>query len=330
MPRVVIAFKMHRRGVEKLRANGIDFTMYDGRYPPREWFEHNLSDAEILVVTPIHRVDEEILSIAPKLRLVLLHGSGYDRIDIDACSRRRICVARVHRYVNEAVAEFALALALAAVRNVVVGDRFVRSGRWTEGPAPRALLSRSLRSLTVGIVGMGDIGYRVARLFRMLGVEVVYWSRRRKLDVEASLGVKYLDLDELLSLSDIVIVCLALTSETRRFIDRSKIFKMKRGSILINISRGEVIDTEALVEALREGHIALAALDVFEHEPIDPSHPLINLENTILTPHIAGYTADAMELTSLAVAETVIRFLRGEGLGEAQPINEDVCSVICT
>ncbi len=307
--KIVYALRVHRSGIELLRKKGYDVIVYNGRYPPKEWLQRELVDADVLVVAPIHVVDEEILRHADKLKLVMLHGSGYENIDLELCRSKGICVAYEPDAIAEAVAEHALGLTLALLRNIVVGDRYIRGKLWGKGPAPRELLGTSLRNKTVGIIGLGRIGSSIARLFKYMGCNVIYWSRRKKPEVEHALGIEYRELEELLRNSDIVIISIALTKDTMGLIDYSKISLMKKNAVLINVSRGKVIVEEDLIKALREGLIKGAALDVFEKEPIDPKNPLLSLDNVVLTPHIAGYTREAMIETSIRVAETIIKFM---------------------
>lgn len=292
-----------------LKEKGYNVVVYEGRTPPREWLIQELIDADVLVVAPIHVVDEELISKAKKLKLIVLHGSGYENIDLEACRRRNICVAYEPDAIAEAVAEHALGLTLALLRNIVLGDRYIRNRVWGKGPAPRELLGTSLYGKTVGIIGLGRIGASVARLFKHMGCKVIYWSRRRKPEAEHALGIEYRELHELLSESDVVVISIALTKDTIGFIDYTKLSMMKKNSVLINVSRGKVIVEEDLIRALKEGLIKGVALDVFSKEPIDPDNPLINLDNVVLTPHIAGYTREAMIETSQRVAETIIKFI---------------------
>jgi len=324
--KVVYAVKVHRKGLELLREKGFEVVVYSkGRVPPFEWLCKEIRDAQGLVITPIHRVNSELLRCSDKLRIVVIHGSGYENVDLDTCEERGVCVANEPDAIAESVAEHALALALAVLRNVARGDRYVRSGAWREGPAPRSLIGTSLKGKTVGIVGAGRVGSAAARLFKALGSRVVYWSRRKP-ELEHGVGVEYVGLEKLFEESDIVVVAVAHTPETHHMISRSLLFRAKRGAVLVNVSRGAVIDTNALVDALREGVIAGAGLDVFEEEPLPPTSPLASMENVVLTPHIAGYTWEAMEGTSVAVAQTLIRYLV-QGVPPLNPLTPRSCGV---
>jgi len=317
-----VAFRMPRRGIEVMRSEGLEVEVYSDRRPPKSWLLQRVEDADALVVSPIVPVDREVVERGRRLRIVALFGSGYENIDIDACSSRGVCVARVPDYVDESAAELALALALAHLRGVVRGDRMVKAGEW-RGFVPRELLGRSLRGVVVGVVGLGRLGTYVAKLFRSLGTRVVYWSRRRKRLEEIALGIEYMPLERLLSESDVIVLCVAGSRETENLIDREKLRLVKNGALVINVSRGAVIDEEALIEELRSGRI-YAALDVFREEPLPPGHELTRLSNTILTPHIGGYTREAMVLTAIDVAEMVVKYLREGVLVKGEPLN-DAC-----
>ncbi len=320
--RIVYAIKVHRSGLELLSSKGFETIVYDKSKPLEEWLCENLKGARALVVAPFHRIGGDILDCGD-IELLVIHGSGYENINLSECSRRGICVVNTPDAIAESVAEHALGLTLSLLRNIAYGNRFIRKGLWGSGPAPRPLIGTTLRGKTVGIIGLGRIGSSIAKLFRSLGNRIIYWSRRRKPEVEHALDIEYRDLYELLGEADIVIVSLALNKETIGFIDYEKLSKMKKNSILVNISRGKIVVEKDLVRALREGIIAGAALDVFEEEPIRRDNPLTRLENVVLTPHIAGYTWEAMIETSRMVAQTIIDYFSGKIPHNA--LNIEVC-----
>lgn len=190
--------------------------------------------------------------------------------------------------------------------------------------APREFLGTSLRGKVVGIVGLGRVGSASAKLFRATGCEVIYWSRRRKPEAEHCLGTRYVGLKELLKSSDVVVVSAALTRETKGLIGEAELSLVKEGSILVNVSRGGVIDEDSLVEALASGRLGGAGLDVFIEEPLPRDHPLTRLRNVVLTPHIAGYTVESVVNTGLEVARAIASFFkRGEAPYTA--LNPEAC-----
>ena len=311
-PKVLVAVKIHESGLRMLREAGFNITVNPrGRVVEEDWLCRELVDSWALLTTMRLRISREILGCSDTLRLIVTLTSGYDHIDLKACEEKGICVANTPEAISRAVAEHILGLTLALLRNIVRGDHYVRSGEWKSGPAPRHLLSSMLRGKTIGIVGMGRIGAAAASLFRAVGAgRIYYWSRRRKPEAEAAVGAEFADLDTLFRESDIVVIAVALTPGTRHLVDEGRLRLMKRTAFLINTARGAVVDTDALVKALREGWIAGAALDVYEQEPLPPNHPLTKTKNTILTPHIAGYTWESIEETAVLAAKQVIAFYR--------------------
>ncbi len=317
MHKVVLATRIHPDAVELLERHFKVVVNPYGRKYVFEWLCEELRDAWGLIVTPRIPVREELLRCGGRLRIVVTVSSGYDHIDLRAAERLGICVANTPDPIADAVAEHALGLALALLRNIVYGDRYIRSGNWGSGPAPRAMLATMLKGKVAGILGMGRIGLRLARLLNAVGAgRINYWSRRRKPEVE-TIGARYVDLETLFRESDALFITIALTPETRHLVGEEKLRLMKKNAILVNVSRGAVVDEQALVKALREGWIAGAALDVFEQEPLPPDHPLINMENVVLTPHIAGYTWESIREAALLAAHHLVEFLEKGGTGNA-------------
>ncbi len=319
---VVFTFRPNRAAFDVLDNEGIEYVFFDGQVPPREWFEENLKDARVVVVPPWQEFGFDLMNLAPNLKLLFVHGSGLDKVDVVEASRRGVCVANAPDYIAQAVAEHALALVLAVMKNVVRGDRTVRSGGW--GPdTQKSLVTTTLRGKRVGVIGLGRVGSEVAKLFRALGAEVVYWSRSRKTEVEHALDLMYVDFEGLLRSSDVVVVTVALTPETRGFISHRELSLMKPGAILVNVSRGPVVDEEALIKALSEGRVR-AGLDVYSVEPLPKDSELVKLDNVVLTPHIAGFAYEALRGTSEFVAREVVRFLR-EGKLPHTVVNIENC-----
>lgn len=319
---VVFTFKPNKAAFEVLVSEGVEYVFFDGQVPPREWFAEYLGDAVVVVVPPWQSFGSDLMSLAPNLKLLFVHGSGLDRVDVAEASRRGVCVANAPDAIAQAVAEHALALVLAVMKNVVRGDRVVRSGGW--GPdTQRSLVTTVLRGKRVGVVGLGRVGSEVAKLFKALGAEVVYWSRSRKAEVEHALDVRYVEFEELLKSSDVVVVAIALTPETKGLISHKELSLMKPGAILVNVSRGPVIDEEALIKALSEGRVR-AGLDVYSVEPLPKDSELVRLENVVLTPHIAGFAYEALRSTSEFVAREIVRFLK-EGKLPHTVVNRENC-----
>jgi glyoxylate reductase len=233
-------------------------------------------------------------------------GVGYDNIDLEAARRRGVRVTNTPGVLTEATAELAVALMLAAARRVVECDGIVRRGEWPSY-TEEMLVGRALGGATIGLVGFGRIGQRVARLLQGFEVRVLFASRKA---VASARGAERCELPELLAASDVVSLHVPLTPETRRLIDAEALALMKPGAILVNTSRGAVVDTAALVEALRNGRLAAAGLDVYEDEPHVPVE-LRELPKTVLLPHIGSATAATRDAMARLVAENVIAVVDG-------------------
>jgi glyoxylate reductase len=260
-----------------------------------------------IVTDPSIPVTADLLDEAGgSLEVVANFGVGYDNIDLDAARARGVRVTNTPGVLTDATAELAVALMLAAARRIAEADAAVRGGEWERLPADQPI-GRELVGATVGLVGFGRIGRRVADLLRGFEVRLLATSRSSGAQ---SPGVERLDLLDLLGASDFVSVHVPLSPETRHLIDADALAAMKRGAILVNTSRGAVVDTAALIHALRSGHLGAAALDVYEDEPHVPLD-LRELRNTVLLPHLGSATAATRDAMAQLCAENVIAVLDG-------------------
>lgn len=251
---------------------------------------------EGVLTTPADAVDDAFLEAAgPQLRIVANFGVGYDSVDLGAATRRGVVVTNTPDVLTEATAELTIALVLALVRRVVEGDRLVRrGGKW--GLAPTFMLGEGLAGKTLGVVGLGRIGCEVARLAEAFGMRVVH--------ARGSGPYEELPLERLLAESDVVTLHAPLTPETHGLIGRDELALMRPDAVLVNVARGPIVDEEALLEALRSGEIAGAALDVYEHEPaVQPG--LVELDNVVLTPHLGSATLAAREAMGMLCADAL-------------------------
>jgi D-3-phosphoglycerate dehydrogenase/(S)-sulfolactate dehydrogenase len=238
---------------------------------------------------------------APRLRAIARAGTGHDAVDLVAATARRIVVSNTPGANADSVAEHAFALLLALARCLVDNDRSIRTGGWPK----RAV--RPLRGTTLGIVGLGCCGRAVARRALAFGMRVVGYGRH----AEAIPGLVPLELEDLLAESDVVSLHLPLTAATRGLFDRRAFARMRRGALLINTARGELVNGEDLAVSLRSGHLAGAGLDVLSAEPPDPDHPLLSLPNVVLSPHIAGSDATALDAMAEQAARCVVGLHQG-------------------
>lgn len=280
--------------------------------PSRQELIEKVRDKDALLCLLTDKIDAEVMDAAPKLKVVSTYSVGFDHIDVAEATKRGIYVTHTPGVLTDAVAEFTVGLILAVTRRIVEADRIVRSGQWDKPWNPYFLTGPELKGKTIGLVGLGRIGVATAKRLSSFDVKLVYYDVERRWDVESVLNMEYVDLDTLLSISDIVSVHVPLTKDTYHLINEERLRKMKKTAYLINTARGPVVDTEALVKALREGWIAGAALDVFEQEPLPPGHPLTKFDNVVLAPHIASATIEARQRMAELAAKNLVAVLKGE------------------
>jgi glyoxylate reductase len=277
---------------------------------PREELYERVKEIEGLLAVGV-KVNEDLLSHASNLKVISNYGVGYDNIDVAAATRRGIVVTNTPDVVTEATAELAFGLMLAVTRRIAEADRILRLKkpyRW----GPMAMLGMELTGKTLGIVGFGRIGQAVARRAKAFGMKVKYFQRKpRSGSSDQKDECYFTPLEELLRESDVVSIHVPLTEETFHLIGEKELALMKKGAFLINTSRGPVLDEEALVKALESGHLGGAGLDVFEKEP--RIHPrLMELENTVLTPHIGTSTIETRTEMAHLAAQNLLAALEGK------------------
>ena len=307
--RVVIARVLLPAGLDRLRERyevsegGLEATRRD--------LLERVPGADALVVDPSVPIDGELLEAAgDRLKVVANFAVGYDNVDLDACRERGVIVTNTPDVLTEATAELAMALTFAAARRMSDAERDLRAGRWG-GWDPAAYLGIEIRGSTVGVVGMGRIGSRYALLAHGLGAQVVYESRSPKPEAERELGARRLELAELLEASDVVSIHAPSTPETRGLIGAAELELIGPEGVLVNTSRGPLVDSEAVAAALESGALGAAGLDVYESEP-DVSPRLLAAPRAVLLPHIGSATIPSRDGMALAVADNVIAVLEGE------------------
>lgn len=309
-PRVFVTRRLPGGAIDYL-AQVADVAVWDGDLPPApQELARRASGCDGLLCLLTDRVDATLLDAAPSLRVVSNMATGYDNIDVAAATQRGVIVTRTPGVLSQTVAEFTIALMLAAARRVVEGDRQVRRGQWKTW-GPRVLLGQDLHGTTLGIVGMGGIGQAVGRLARGFGMRIVYNSRTPKPGLGRRYRMAFLPLDGLLRESDFVTLHAPLTPQTRGMIDERALDLMKPTAILVNTARGPLVDQVALFRALKERRIAAAALDVTDPEPIAPDDPLLTLENCIITPHIASASVATRSRMAMLAAQNLAEALAG-------------------
>jgi glyoxylate reductase len=290
--------------------------MLEGRAEPLPWpaAQQPGADRIVGIYTYGHpKVDDELLDKLPAVRIISNFGVGVDHIDVAAASARGIPVGNTPGVLDGATADMGFALLMAAGRKLVAGDRYARGPNFLHYD-PSYMLGREIHSSTLGIIGMGRIGQQVARRARGFEMKVLYHNRQRRPEAEAALGVRYVTLDELLSTSDYVMLTVPLTPQTHHRIGAAELARMKSTAILINIARGPVVDTDALTKALSARTIYAAALDVTDPEPLPRGHPLLSLDNIIITPHLGSATEQTRRRMAEISMENLFAGLAGKPL----------------
>lgn len=258
-------------------------------------------------------ITSDIIQNAPKLRVISNMAVGVDNIDLEACTERGIPVGHTPGVLTDGTADLTMALLLSVCRQLPQASKDARQGRWSSWD-PTGWLGVDLKGATVGIVGLGKIGTAVAERISGFGSNLIFTSKNPKPEQARVLNARQVDLEELLRTSDIICLHTALTAETKGLIDSSAFKIMKETAILINAARGPVVKTEDLVQALRSGQIRAAGLDVTDPEPLPPDHPLYQLENCLITPHIGSATFQTRKSMAQIALQNLLAGLGNEPL----------------
>ena len=313
-PRVFVSRMMHQDALA-LIGEATDMEVWPDDPPPSAGeLRTKLVDAEGVLINIMDRIDTALLDAAPRLRVVSQLAAGLDNVDVPECTRRGILLGSTPGILSKAVADHAFALLLSAARRVVESDRWVRGNNWELAFHPTYWLGNEVQGSTLGIVGLGQIGLEMARRAQGFDMRILYHSRNRRPEAEAQYGLTFAAMDELLSESDYVSLHVPLTPDTRHLIGAAALRRMKPTAILVNISRGPVVDTDALCTALREGWIGGAGLDVVDPEPIPDDHPLLFMDNVTITPHIGSASVLSRRAMSIMAARNLVNGLDGQRL----------------
>lgn len=291
-PKVYITRKLEEKQV-KAYQDQLEIRMWEKEEEPvpRETLLKEAADADALFAVLSDSIDEELLSKAPQLKVVANMAVGYDNIDLGACEKYDVIATNTPDVLSETTADLGFSLLMAAARRIVEADAWVKEDKW-QAWAPFFFAGSDIYGKTIGIVGMGRIGEAIAKRAAGFDMNIQYHNRSRKKDAEERLQARYVSFEELLETSDFVVTVVPHTKETDKLFNQAAFEKMKSSAIFINISRGKVVDEEALVHALKTREIQAAGLDVFEEEPIRADHPLVGLKNTVCLPHIGSASVE--------------------------------------
>lgn len=306
---VMASGKIRQCAYEALKDKVHLLSWQQGGRMPQEQFDAWLAQADAIFSISNFKANEELLAKAPKLKVIAQSAVGYDNIDVAACNAHGVRVGNTPGVLVDDVADLAYALLIDCARRIVRAHAHVASGLW--GLRKPFGVTTALAGKTLGIIGMGDIGSAIAKRAQVSKMKVVYHNRHQRAD-DAELGVTYLSQEELLATSDFVLVAVTLNPSTKGLLNAAAFAQMKPGACFINISRGGVVDTDALYEALESGQLSYAALDVTDPEPLPGEHKLLSLDNITITPHIASYTSETRDAMAMLTVENILAALQGK------------------
>ena len=309
-PLVAVTRLIPEAGLQMLR-DGYEVRLWEDELPPTpEELDVLLEDVEGALTLLTDQIDGPLLDRHPSIKVISNFAVGYDNVDVDAATSRGVAVCNTPGVLTETTAEMAFSLLMAAARRIVEGVDYVRDGKWkTWGPL--LLLGQDVFGATLGIVGFGRIGKELARMAHGFNMTILAYDTYQDEKAAEEYGVRFVDLDELLKESDYVSLHVALTPETRHMISERELGLMKETAVLINAARGPVVDTDALVTALRNGDIFAAGLDVTDPEPLPADHPLVSLPNCTVVPHIASATVQTRNNMATLAAGNLLAVLEG-------------------
>ncbi len=310
MPKILVTRRTFPEAAEKLKASGAEVEIWDGEdSPDRTALVEAVRDVDGLYAHITNAVDAEVMDAAPNLKVIAEFGVGYDNIDVNAANERGIAVCNTPGILSESTADEAFALLASMARRTYDLPGIVKRGEWGDFD-PLAYLATDIHHKTLGIVGMGRIGSEMAKRASGFNMNVIYYNRNRR---DEEFGATYVDsLEELLERSDFVSLHNPLTPDTENLMSADQFKLMKKTAILINTTRGPVVNQADLYEALKSGEIAGAALDVTVPEPIPSDHPLLTLENCMIMPHVASATGDTRLKMAMMSVENVLAGVAGD------------------
>ena len=324
-PKVYVTRELPERGLKIIKERFDADVWPEYAPPPKKTIIEKVKDVDALATLLSDKIDAEVFDAAPKLKMIAQLAVGFDNVDVQEATKRGIYVSNTPEVLTDTTADFAWALLMTLARRVVEADKYVRTGRWKVGWHPAMLQGRDVYGATIGIVGAGRIGYAVAKRATGFSMKILFYDVIPRPEMEKDFGAKKVDLDTLLKQSDFVSIHVPLMKETHHLINAEKLRLMKKTAYLINNSRGPVVDEKALYDALNEGRIAGAGLDVFEQEPAPLDNPLLKLDNVVVAPHISSASYETRSKMAEMVADNLVAFF--EGKKPPNLVNPDVLKV---
>lgn len=320
-PKVFVTRVLPQSALDKI-AEVADMEVWqDELPPPREVLMEKVKDIDGLLSLLTDKIDPELMDAAPKVKVISNYAVGFDNIDIPAATQRGIPIGNTPGVLTETTADLAFTLLMSSARRIVAADKYTREGKWKTW-GPMLFLGQDIHHATLGIVGLGRIGAEMAKRGKGFDMNVIYFDEYRNEQREKELGIKYVELDTLLQESDFVSVHVPLMDSTHHLINERAFKMMKKTAILINSSRGPVVDQKALYNALKDGEIAHAGIDVFDPEPISVDDPLLKLDNITVVPHIASASVATRTKMAMMAADNLIAGITGKPL--PNPVNPEV------
>jgi glyoxylate reductase len=321
-PKIYVTRMLPERGLNIIKEHFDTEVWPEYAPPPKNTIIEKAKNVDAIVSLLSDKIDAEVFDKTPKLRIVSQLAVGFDNINIPEATKRGIYVTNTPEVLTDTTADFAWALLMALARRVVEADKYVRTGQWKVAWHPAMLTGRDIHGATIGIVGAGRIGYAMGKRAKGFNMNILFYDVIPRPEMEKELNAKKVDLDTLLRESDFVSIHVPLMKETHHLINTERLNLMKRTAYLINNSRGPVIDEKALYDALKQGKIAGAGLDVFEQEPTPLDNPLLKLDNVVVAPHISSASLETRSKMSEMVADNLVSFF--EGRKPPNLVNPDV------
>jgi glyoxylate reductase len=317
-PKIYVTRQLFKPAIDILEKHGtVEIFEGEDNPIPRALLLEKVLNADGLLSLLTDKIDREVFEIGKKLRVISNYAVGFNNIDVAEATKRGIWVTNTPGILTETTADCAFALIMASARRIPEGDRNIRAKKWVHAWGPKMFIGTDIHGKTLGIIGMGRIGKAMIKRAQGFNMNVIYNNPKRIPELEKEHNIFFETLDALLEKSDFVSIHTPLNDKTHHLIGKQQLVKMKKTAYLINTSRGPVVDEAALYEALKAKKIAGAGLDVFENEPIDPTNPLIKLDNIVLTPHIASASIETRTAMAVRAAKNLVAVLGGE-----EPLNQ--------